>query len=48
MSSNDFARDTKLESLLLIAGFHGIAADERQLRHEFGAEPFETQTPLLA
>jgi len=42
------ARDTKLQSLLMMASFHGIAADERQLRHEFGAEPFETQTLLLA
>ena len=42
------ARDTKLQALLMMASFHGIAADEMQLRHEFGAEPFETQTLLLA
>ena len=42
------ARDTKLQSLLMMASFHGIAADERQLRHEFGAELFDSQTLLLA
>lgn len=42
------ARDTKLQSLLMMASYHGIAADERQLRHEFGAELFQTQTLLLA
>ncbi len=41
-------RDTKLQSLLMMASFHGIAADEMQLRHEFGSEPFQTQTLLLA
>lgn len=48
-------RDTGLESLLVIAGFHGIAADGVQLRHEFGGAggpngeaTFSTQTILLA
>jgi subfamily B ATP-binding cassette protein HlyB/CyaB len=41
-------RDTLLQSLLMMASFHGIAADEAQLRHEFGSEPFDRQTLLLA
>jgi len=40
--------DTGLQCLLIIAGLHGIAADEAQLRHEYGAEPFTTQSLLLA
>jgi subfamily B ATP-binding cassette protein HlyB/CyaB len=39
--------DSGLTSLLTIAGFHGIAADEARLRHEFGEAPFTTQTILL-
>lgn len=45
MSSNT---DTGLFTLLLIAQYHGIAADETRLRHEFGEAPFTTQTILLA
>ncbi len=40
--------DTGLTSLLMIAGYHGIAADEAGLRHEFGQEPFTTEKILLA
>jgi len=41
-------RDTLLQSLLMMASFHGIAADEAQLRHEFGSEPIDRQSLLLA
>ncbi len=41
-------RDTLLQSLLMMASFHGIAADEAQLRHEFGSEPIDRQALLLA
>jgi ATP-binding cassette, subfamily B, bacterial HlyB/CyaB len=40
--------DSGLSSLLMIAAFHGIAADEAKLKHEFGAEPFSTDKILLA
>lgn len=40
--------DSGLASLLTIAGFHGIAADEAKLRHEYGQDPFNTKTILLA
>ena len=40
--------DTGLLSLLMIAGYHGVPADAKQLRHEFGSVPFATQTILLA
>jgi len=40
--------DTGLASLLMAAAFHDIAADEAQLRHEFGEEPFSAETVLLA
>jgi ATP-binding cassette, subfamily B, bacterial HlyB/CyaB len=32
--------DLGLSCLLLIAGLHGIVAEEAQLRHEFGHNPF--------
>jgi subfamily B ATP-binding cassette protein HlyB/CyaB len=32
----------------MMAGLHGIAADEGKLKHEFGGEPFSIQTVLLA
>lgn len=35
--------DSGLSSLLMIASFHGIAADEARLKHEFGDEPFSAQ-----
>ncbi|MCA1323593.1 type I secretion system permease/ATPase [Herbaspirillum sp. alder98] len=37
-----------LKALLMMASFHGIAADEARLRHQFGQEAFSTQTILLA
>ena len=40
--------DTRLQALLMMASFHGIAADDLQLRHEFGANPFDNSTLLLA
>ncbi len=40
--------DSGLQSLLIIAGFHGIAADEAKLKHEFGQAAFSTNTILLA
>ena len=40
--------DTALQCLLMMASFHGIAADEAQLKHEFGPDAFGTQTLLLA
>lgn len=40
--------DTGLGSLLMIAGLHGIAADEAKLKHEFDDEPFTVEKLLLA
>ena len=40
--------DTGLTSLLMMAAFHSISADEAKLRHEFGHQPFDTQRILLA
>ena len=40
--------DTGLSSLMIIAGFHGVPADEAKLRHEFGSEPFTVEKILLA
>jgi ATP-binding cassette, subfamily B, bacterial HlyB/CyaB len=40
--------DSGLLSLLTIAGYHGIAADEAMLQHEFGREVFSTERILLA
>ena len=34
--------------MLMMARHHGIAADEAELRHEFGQQPFTTDTILLA
>lgn len=42
------APDTGLRCLLMMAEFHGIAADGRQLKHEFGDIPFSTTMLLLA
>ena len=44
------ARDCGLAGLILLAQFHGIAADASQLRHEFarGGELFDETTLLLA
>jgi subfamily B ATP-binding cassette protein HlyB/CyaB len=40
--------DTGLLSLVMMASYHGVAVDEAQLRHEFGHEPFTSQTIVLA
>jgi subfamily B ATP-binding cassette protein HlyB/CyaB len=40
--------DSGLKSLLMMASFHGVAADAAQLSHQFGGERFTTQTILLA
>jgi subfamily B ATP-binding cassette protein HlyB/CyaB len=40
--------DSGLLSVLMMARHHGIAADEAELRHEFGQQPFTTDTILLA
>src|SRR5665213_1332848 len=40
--------DTGLQSFPIVAAYHGLPADEAMLRHEFGKEPFSTQTILLA
>jgi subfamily B ATP-binding cassette protein HlyB/CyaB len=40
--------DTGLQTLLLMASLHGVAADAAQLQHQYGSDPFSTQTILLA
>ena len=40
--------DSGLLSLLMIAAYHGIAADQAKLQHEFGQEAFSAETILLA
>lgn len=40
--------DSGLLTLMMMAGFHSIAVDASQLVHEFGTDPFSTQTILLA
>jgi subfamily B ATP-binding cassette protein HlyB/CyaB len=40
--------DSGLQSLLMIAAYHGIAADQAMLQHEFGQETFSTEKILLA
>ena len=40
--------DSGLLSLLMIASYHGIAADPAMLQHEFGQEVFSTEKILLA
>ena len=44
------APDLPLNGLVLLAQFHGIAADAQQLAHQFGrsGEPFDETTLLLA
>jgi subfamily B ATP-binding cassette protein HlyB/CyaB len=42
------APDSGLWALLAMAALHGIAADEAQLRHQHGREPFDLQRLLLA
>jgi len=48
LSPDTPAPDSALTCLLMLAIFHDIAADEAQLRHQFGHEAFTTQTLLLA
>jgi subfamily B ATP-binding cassette protein HlyB/CyaB len=40
--------DTGLACLVMMASYHGIAADEAALRHEFGDTPFACATIMLA
>jgi len=40
--------DSGLRALIALAALHGVAADEAQLRHTFGADPFNSRTILLA
>ncbi|NRT56239.1 type I secretion system permease/ATPase [Sphaerotilus uruguayifluvii] len=47
-SSRGSAPDSGLWALLAMAALHGIAADEAQLRHQHGTEPFDRQRLLLA
>lgn len=43
------ALDSGLKCLLMMSGFHGVAADEAKLLHEFGSgREFDTQAILLA
>ena len=42
------AEDTGLVCLLMMASLHGIAVDERKLKHQFGDESFNVQTLLSA
>lgn len=44
------ALDTGLACLVMLARFHGVAADADQLAHEFvvSGQPFQTQDVLLA
>jgi ATP-binding cassette, subfamily B, bacterial HlyB/CyaB len=42
------APDSGLLALMMMAGLHGIAADDAKLQHEFGVAPFNVQTFLLA
>ncbi|WP_443114088.1 type I secretion system permease/ATPase [Herbaspirillum seropedicae] len=46
--SADERLDTGLLCLLMMAKLHGIAADPRQLQHEYGRAPFTIETILLA
>jgi len=40
--------ETGLRALVTMAGFHGLAADAEQLKHEFGSQSFDTSTVLRA
>lgn len=44
----EIVNDSGLMSLLTMAGYHGIAADEAMLQHEFGQDVFSTERILLA
>lgn len=41
-------RDSGLMCLLMLAQFHGIAADPAKLKHEYGQDPFDDTRLLLA
>ena len=47
-STSNSQVDSGLGSLLMMAGFHSIAADPEKIIHEFGREPFSVNTLLLA
>ena len=42
------APDSGLICLLMMAEFHGLAADRAQLRHQYDEAPFDTTTLLHA
>lgn len=48
MSDLEEKPDTGLACLLLLAHLHEVAADEAQLQHQFGHEPMDVPTLLLA
>lgn len=48
ISHGDEVSDSGLQALLIVAGLHGIVADEAALRREFGATAWTTQTLQLA
>jgi subfamily B ATP-binding cassette protein HlyB/CyaB len=50
VAAADVSHDLGLSGLVLLAQFHGVAADARQLAHQFGrvGEPFDDTTLLLA
>ena len=47
-SQSSTEHDSGLWSLLLLAGLHGVIADEAKLRHEFGSSHFTSSQILLA
>jgi subfamily B ATP-binding cassette protein HlyB/CyaB len=40
--------DSGLQALLMMTQYHGIAADEAKLRHEFGPETYDKTKIILA
>ncbi len=50
MVASGVSEDTGLDSLVLVARYHGVASDAGQLRHRFGrsGEPFTTRQILRA
>lgn len=40
--------DTGLKCLMMMATWHNISADPMQLQHQFGKQPFDVQTIMLA
>ena len=47
-SQSSAEHDSGLWSLLLLAGLHGVHADEAKLRHEFGTSKFTSSQIILA